>query len=129
MARYSNKELDRLKRELSLIKQVETSGVELKKQGKDLLGLCPFHPDKNPSLSVNEEKGSWHCFGCNAGGSVIDWVMKERGVSFRLAVEILHKQQNGAEIPTSKTTEAKLPSDFDFDVEDQVLWQKSLLSI
>lgn len=126
MARYSNGELDRLKAGISLVKQVEISGVKLEKKGKDLLGLCPFHPDKNPSLSVNEEKGSWHCFGCGAGGSVIDWVMKERGVSFRLAVEILHKQQSGADIPSSKTTQAKLPSDFDFDVEDQVLLKQVL---
>jgi DNA primase catalytic core len=66
--------------------------VVLRKRGEELIGLCPFHEDHDPSLVVNPEKNLWHCLGaCQAGGSVIDWVMKAEGVSFRHAVELLRK--------------------------------------
>jgi DNA primase len=52
--------------------------------------LCPFHDDREPSLVVSPKKNLWHCLGaCQAGGTVIDWVMKAEGVSFRHAVELL----------------------------------------
>jgi len=60
--------------------------VELKKRGRQHVGRCPFHDDKTPSFSVSEEKGVFHCFGCGAGGDVIDFVMKLYGLSFREAL-------------------------------------------
>jgi hypothetical protein len=45
-------------------------------RGKDLVGLCPFHEDSEPSLVVTPGKNLWHCLGCDAGESVIDWVMR-----------------------------------------------------
>jgi DNA primase catalytic core len=69
---------------------VESAGVELKRKGRDWHGCCPFHDDRTPSLVVSEDKNLWHCLGaCQTGGSVIDWVMKAQGVSFRHAVELL----------------------------------------
>jgi len=56
--------------------------VELRKAGKEYTGRCPFHDDKHPSFSVNEDKGLFHCFGCQESGDVIDFVMKIEGVSF-----------------------------------------------
>ena len=65
-------------------------GIELRKHGADLIGLCPFHNDHDPSLVISPAKNLWHCLGaCQAGGSVIDWTMKTQGVSFRHAVELL----------------------------------------
>ncbi|MBL1278353.1 MAG: DNA primase, partial [Ectothiorhodospiraceae bacterium] len=90
MVRISNNELDRLKNEVSLVRLAESAGIILKKHGKDYLGHCPFHDDKTPSLVISPEKNLWHCLGaCNEGGSVIDWVMKKEGVSFRHAVDLL----------------------------------------
>jgi DNA primase catalytic core len=90
MARIPEVELERLKREVSLQRLVEASGVELSRHGQDLIGLCPLHNDKSPSLVVSPKKNLWHCLGaCQTGGSVIDWVMKTEGVSFRHAVELL----------------------------------------
>jgi hypothetical protein len=66
--------------------------VPLKKNGKDHFGCCPFHNEKTPSFSVNEQKQFYHCFGCGAQGSVIDFVMEYQGVEFLQACEILgHK--------------------------------------
>jgi DNA primase catalytic core len=90
MARVSDVELERLKSQVSIQRLAEARGVELKRHGADLIGLCPFHDDKKPSLVISSRKNLWHCLGaCQAGGSVIDWVMKAEGVSFRHAVELL----------------------------------------
>lgn len=67
---------------------VQTIGhyVFLRKAGREYTGLCPFHEDKNPSFSVNEEKGVFYCFGCGESGDVIDFVMKHEALSFRDAL-------------------------------------------
>jgi DNA primase len=73
MARIPEDEIERLKREVSLERLVKAAGIELRKHGADLLGLCPFHDDREPSLVVTPEKNLWHCLGaCQAGGSVVD---------------------------------------------------------
>ena len=90
MARIPDEVVERLKEEVDLVALVIRSGVALKKTGKDLVGSCPFHDDGTPSLVVTPSKGLWHCMGaCQTGGTVIDWVMKSQGVSFRHAVELL----------------------------------------
>ncbi len=90
MARIPESEIERLKETAGLVALVEAKGVVLTRHGADLHGRCPFHDDKTPSLVVSPAKGLWHCLGaCQIGGSVIDWVMKAEGVSFRHAVELL----------------------------------------
>ena len=80
MARIPDATLRRLKQETDVLALVRSSGVELRRHGADWLG----------SLVVTPSKGLWHCLGaCAAGGSVIDWVMRRDGVSFRRAVEQL----------------------------------------
>ncbi|HXB65964.1 MAG TPA: CHC2 zinc finger domain-containing protein [Solirubrobacteraceae bacterium] len=114
MARIPEKVIERLKEEVSLQRLVELAGVELRQQGKDLVGLCPFHEERTGSLVVSPEKNLWHCMGaCQAGGSVIDWVMRAEGVSFRHAVELLRdgvapSALNGRR--STRSTVAKLPS-------------------
>ena len=53
---------------VDIVDLAENLGVKLKKIGKEYMGLCPFHNDHQPSLSVNHEKGLWYCFGCGKGG-------------------------------------------------------------
>ena len=92
MARIPESEIERLKQEISLQRLVEARGVALKKHGSDLIGKCPFHEDNEPSLVITPEKNLWHCLGaCQTGGTVIDWVMKVEGVSFRHAAELLRE--------------------------------------
>ncbi|TWB09208.1 CHC2-type zinc finger protein [Nitrospirillum amazonense] len=64
MARIAEAELERLKREVSLVRLVEAAGVTLRRQGKDLAGRCPFHEEATASLVVSPEKNLFHCFGC-----------------------------------------------------------------
>jgi DNA primase len=74
----------------------EAAGVELRRTGSDLTGCCPFHEDGTPSLVISPGKNLWHCLGaCQAGDSVIDWVMRAEGVSFRHAVELLRDGMPG----------------------------------
>ena len=90
MARIADDELERLKREIPVARLVAGFGIELKRHGANLIGRCPFHDDRTPSLVVTPETNLWHCMGrCNTGGSVIDWVMRTQGVGFRHAVELL----------------------------------------
>ncbi|MBL8741004.1 MAG: toprim domain-containing protein [Myxococcales bacterium] len=90
MARIPDQEIERLKKEISLESLAGARGVVLTRTGANLLGLCPFHDDREPSLVITPETNLWHCLGaCQAGGSVIDWVMRAEGASFRHAVELL----------------------------------------
>ncbi len=123
MARIPDTELDRLKREVSLVRLVEFSGIELKKHGKDYLGLCLFHDDKEPSLVISPDKNLWHCLGaCDEGGDVIQWVMKCQSVSFRHAVELLKDGDAALSVPASpvkRNTIAKHPSSLAANPDDQ----------
>lgn len=91
----------------------EARGIELKGHGGNLLGRCPFHADKTPSLVITPEKNLWHCLGaCQAGGGPIDWVMKANGVSFRHAVELLRADSAlaaGVGEPVKVSRTRKLP--------------------
>lgn len=64
--------MERVKREVSLARLVELAGVELHQQGKDLVGCCPFHEDRSPSLVVSPEKNLWHLHGRVSDGRVAD---------------------------------------------------------
>jgi DNA primase len=134
MARIPDAELERLKQEVSLARLIESQGTALISQGKDLACRCPWHEgDDTPSCVVSPKTNLWHCFGCNAGGTVIDWVMRSHKVSFRHACELLLKEHpslaaSGASSgPVSKLSAGKLRSAQSFQLPageadgDQVL--------
>jgi DNA primase len=88
MAIVPEAEIERLKKEIPLEGLAAARGVKLTRHGAYLIGLCPFHDDREPSLVISLDENLWHCLGaCQAGGSVIDWTMRAHGVSFRHAVE------------------------------------------
>lgn len=122
MARIPDEVINRLKQEVSLQRLVEARGIELKRYGADLIGLCPFHEDHDPSLVISPKNNLWHCLGkCNAGGSVIDWVMKCQGISFRHAVELLrdnHPSLTDAAAPVRISTVRKLAPPIDRNADD-----------
>lgn len=90
MARIPEGQIERVKRETDLAALIRSRGIELVKHGvKDLVGRCPFHADKTPSLIVSPDKGLYHCLGCGSAGNAIQFVEKFDGVSFRHAYELL----------------------------------------
>ncbi|MCZ6906171.1 MAG: DNA primase [Deltaproteobacteria bacterium] len=74
-------------RERASIVEVISDYLTLKKVGSNYLGLCPFHAEKTPSFTSNEEKGIFHCFGCGAGGNVFNFLMQYDHLNFPEAVE------------------------------------------
>ncbi len=66
--------------------------VQLRKRGKNFIGLCPFHSEKTPSFTVSEEKQIYHCFGCHAGGNVFKFLMEYEKISFVEAVQELAQE-------------------------------------
>jgi DNA primase len=127
MARIPDADLQQLKDEISVQRLIESAGVELKKLGKDWAGKCPFHADDTASLVITPTKNLWHCFGCQTGGGVVDWVMKIKGVSFRHAVELL-KDENalsslaaGGSHPIKQSTVRTLPPPVALDADDRAL--------
>jgi DNA primase catalytic core len=96
MGRIAEAELERIKREVSLLERVRGEGIVLRRHGAEWIGPCPFHNDSSPSLVITPSRNLWHCLGaCQAGGSVIDWVMRRERVSFSHAAGQLRKNLPG----------------------------------
>lgn len=85
-------------KERSDISDVVSGYVNLKRRGRNLVGLCPFHSEKTPSFNLYPENGSFYCFGCGAGGDVITFVMKIENLDYIEAVKFL-AQRAGMEMP------------------------------
>jgi DNA primase len=81
-------DIDEIKSRLNIV-DIIGQRVVLKKAGRNLKGLCPFHNEKTPSFIVSPDRQTFHCFGCGKGGSVFDFVMQVEHVDFAEALETL----------------------------------------
>ena len=79
---------ERVKQAVDIVDLVG-SHIQLRRQGRNYVGLCPWHDDTRPSLQVNPERQSFKCWVCDIGGDVFSFVMKIEGVEFREALEML----------------------------------------
>ncbi len=95
--------LDELRNRLSVSELVGRK-VRLIRKGREHSGLCPFHNEKTPSFTVNDEKGFYHCFGCGAHGDVVGFTMRSQSLSFPEAVERLASEA-GLEVPRASPEE------------------------
>lgn len=80
------------------ISDIASTYVTLKRRGRNLVGLCPFHGEKTPSFNIYPENGSFYCFGCGAGGDVITFVRKIENLDYIDAVKFL-AQRAGMDMP------------------------------
>ena len=105
---------ERLKKEVSIQRLAEARGIKLRRVGKELIGLCPFHDDRNPSLNIDPVKNVWSCKGaCGEGGDVIRGSAdgrRERWPCHRAAEEGL-RAVAGAGGEDQHGAEAALPGD------------------
>jgi DNA primase len=113
MARLKESVIEQIKRDVSLLRLVESQGHKPKTHGKDKVIPCPFHQDNTASCVISPNN-LFNCFGCGAAGSVIDWTMKTQGISFRFACELLQKDigliSQHSEAPIKQNTTTKLTS-------------------
>jgi len=125
-------EIERIKRETDLAAVIRSRGVELKPAGHDLVGLCPFHEDHDPSMRVTPGKGLWRCMSCGATGNVIQFVQRFDGVSFRHAFELLKSGKlvvlsgPASGTPLKKATVPRLESPLSADADDQAALKQVL---
>jgi DNA primase len=102
---FPNRFLDELRTRTSLVDVVGRK-VNLQRRGREHTGLCPFHKEKTPSFTVNEEKGFFHCFGCGQHGDIISFVMETENLNFPEAVERLASDA-GMEVPRATPEDAQ----------------------
>jgi DNA primase catalytic core len=114
--------IEEVKRSVDLVALVESRGIPLKKNGKSYKGLCPFHEDTNPSLSVNPSTNLWQCFGCSAGGDSIRFIELYEKVSFKEAVSRL--SESGVQWPRKHGAESKEHRTTFLSVKDRKLLTK-----
>ncbi|MEA3287688.1 MAG: DNA primase [Candidatus Marinimicrobia bacterium] len=81
-------------REANDVVEVISDYVQLKRSGRNWFGRCPFHDEKTPSFSVSSDKQIYHCFGCGAGGNVINFIMEHERLDFISAVKLLADRAN-----------------------------------
>jgi len=97
MGRLGDDKIEEVRQRADIV-EIIGAHVRLKRAGRNFVGLCPFHQEKTPSFSVNAERGFFHCFGCNTGGSVFNFIMKMEGLTFPEAVRSL-AQRYGIDLP------------------------------
>jgi len=98
--------INEVKQKLDIV-EVVGQYTALKKAGRNLTALCPFHSEKNPSFFIYPEQQSWHCFGaCNTGGDVFSFVMKKENIDFGEALRLLARRA-GVTIPSRSGQDAK----------------------
>ena len=86
--KFSSWFLDKLRNTIRM-SDVVSRRVKLQRKHNDFFGLCPFHHEKTPSFSVNDEKKFYHCFGCGAHGDVINFIQQANSLGFHDAVKYL----------------------------------------
>src|SRR5690606_25169959 len=89
--------LDELRSRITLSSVISRT-ARLTRAGREFKACCPFHNEKTPSFTVNDEKGFYHCFGCGAHGDAIRWMTDQRGLSFMDAVKELAVEA-GMDVP------------------------------
>ena len=104
--------LDEIKASVDLVELIRQAGVELKKSGKNYLGLCPFHEDSRPSLSVSPDKNLWNCLGCKAGGDALRFLQLKEELDFPAAVDRLKAMVGTTPTPAKPRLAKEVGSEF-----------------
>jgi DNA primase len=91
--RIAEEKISQIRQSVDIVELI-SDYVQLKKQGRNYFGLCPFHGESTPSFSVSSDKQIFHCFGCGAGGNVFSFLMELEGISFQEAAIKLADKAN-----------------------------------
>jgi DNA primase len=88
---YAREDIDRVRERTDLV-ELAAEITKIKRSGRSVMAICPFHQEKTPSLSIDPARGLYHCFGCGKSGDVFGWVEETQGVGFSDAVELLARR-------------------------------------
>lgn len=119
-------ELDKLKATVDLVALFESHGVAVRKIGRSLKALCPFHEEKTPSLSIDAKKGVYHCFGCGQSGDHLTFLQSHLKLGFAEAISALQQAATATTQPAQITQEEKEPP-FPYDLVARVaeIWHQA----
>lgn len=113
------------------IVDIISESVQLRKRGKNFLGLCPFHSEKTPSFTVSEEKQIYHCFGCHAGGNVFKFLMEYEKISFVESVQQL-AEKFGIQLEVEENVNSEFQNEqeilYDINTEAAKYFSNNLLN-
>lgn len=117
--RISESKIEEIRNAANIV-DVVSEYVQLRKRGRNYIGLCPFHSEKTPSFTVSDEKQIYHCFGCHNGGNVFKFLMEYKKISFIEAVQEL-AEQLGIELNYEQSTfEGQTEQEILFDINTEV---------
>src|SRR5579872_829300 len=103
--------IDDVRRSADIV-DVISQFVQLRKRGKNYIGLCPFHKEKTPSFNVNPQMQIYKCFGCGKGGNVFTFLMEVEKVSYVESIRTL-AERYGINIPQSQSQNSESSTDFE----------------
>lgn len=123
--RIAEEKINAIRQSIDIV-DVISDYVQLKKQGRNYFGLCPFHGENTPSFSVSPDKQLYHCFGCGAGGNVFSFLMEVEGLSFlESAVKLAERANIDLQIEAFDVTKEKsIPKEFQQMMEAHELLRK-----
>jgi DNA primase len=127
--RISEKKIEEVRNSANIV-DIVSEYVQLRKRGKNYLGLCPFHKEKTPSFTVSEDKQIYHCFGCHNGGNVFKFLMEYKKISFIEAVQEL-AEHLGIQLDFDESTSEKQSEQeilFDINTEVARFYSNNLLN-
>lgn len=88
---YPREEIDRV-RDSTDLAELAAEVTKVKRSGRSVMAVCPFHQEKTPSLSIDPSRGLWHCFGCGKQGDVFNWIQETHTTDFVGALELLARR-------------------------------------
>lgn len=117
--RISESKIEEIRNSANIV-DIVSEYVQLRKRGRNYIGLCPFHSEKTPSFTVSDEKQIYHCFGCHNGGNVFKFLMEYKKISFIEAVQEL-AEQLGIELNYDESArEGQSEQEILFDINTEV---------
>ncbi|MCJ7781665.1 MAG: DNA primase [Acidimicrobiia bacterium] len=88
---YSREDIDRVRERTDLV-ELASEVTRVKRSGRSVMAVCPFHSEKTPSLSIDPARGLFHCFGCGKSGDIFGWIQETQGLGFSDALELLARR-------------------------------------
>lgn len=117
--RISESKIEEIRNAANIV-DIVSEYVQLRKRGRNYIGLCPFHSEKTPSFTVSDEKQIYHCFGCHNGGNVFKFLMEYKKISFIEAVQEIAEQYNIELKYDDSYPEAQSEQEILFDINTEV---------